>query len=610
MTAHVRGNALYAVAMDDSLDTGHLRRLIAGELHAQPIEIAAFTRLADRLPDGAAQRLFRDVAAAISAARPALLAAAVALNMTEEGPGRPRTPEGAETFTDFISWLGLHARPGAAAAALRADLMQWCALCAELTHALRRGNIPVPAPVLRYVEAYHQAPPQLVTACADVIADAIADGEDPSAISRTARRVPPRSTRTGGPSPRPDSRPVFQAETRGRTGRPTPGAAEPQGPTTADTRRPHPVLPDHLTFVRTLMRIAIIGAGAAGLTTAWLLDETEDVTVYESAPRVGGHADSVSVDLDGRTVHVDLGAQHLAPDSFPAHTALRAILDITADDILEAPPHTTVISGSAPQQLLVTPDAPLDSTGAREPVTGETWAVLGRFVAHATAFEKGGDWSMSPGELTAELDLAQEWIDHLIHPWLASFVGCGTRQAAGRPPRPPNPSIANSSPERPNSPISWFAIVRLYSPGQSGQSFSVRTWRPTEIEPTGLTGHQLDELVACSEQQDTSDRRTGQEVRLPGVLTALCDVDARVRVDGVPGTHLPGHRAMHACPVEATRSSRRIGPVVVFGRRRCSALGLVLGNGDGDAQRRGDVACCRHDAGGAYDGRDGDQDVL
>jgi predicted NAD/FAD-binding protein len=54
-------------------------------------------------------------------------------------------------------------------------------------------------------------------------------------------------------------------------------------------------------------RIAIIGAGISGLAAAWLLRETFDVTLYEAQTRLGGHADTQTVTLDGVAVPVDTG---------------------------------------------------------------------------------------------------------------------------------------------------------------------------------------------------------------------------------------------------------------------------------------------------------------
>lgn len=56
------------------------------------------------------------------------------------------------------------------------------------------------------------------------------------------------------------------------------------------------------------MRIAVIGAGVAGLGCAYALAQrAARVTLYEAAPRLGGHAHTVDVTLDGRSYPVDTG---------------------------------------------------------------------------------------------------------------------------------------------------------------------------------------------------------------------------------------------------------------------------------------------------------------
>ncbi len=51
-------------------------------------------------------------------------------------------------------------------------------------------------------------------------------------------------------------------------------------------------------------RIAVIGSGMAGMAAAWLLAQRHAVTLYEAAPRLGGHTRSVSVPGTGP---VDIG---------------------------------------------------------------------------------------------------------------------------------------------------------------------------------------------------------------------------------------------------------------------------------------------------------------
>ena len=55
------------------------------------------------------------------------------------------------------------------------------------------------------------------------------------------------------------------------------------------------------------LRLAVVGAGVAGLSAAWLLSTRHDVTLYEQAGRLGGHANTVDVETAAGPVAVDTG---------------------------------------------------------------------------------------------------------------------------------------------------------------------------------------------------------------------------------------------------------------------------------------------------------------
>lgn len=59
-----------------------------------------------------------------------------------------------------------------------------------------------------------------------------------------------------------------------------------------------------------MSRIAVIGAGISGLTTAWLLARRHEVELFEQAPRLGGHTHTHEVpdpDAPGGVVRLDSG---------------------------------------------------------------------------------------------------------------------------------------------------------------------------------------------------------------------------------------------------------------------------------------------------------------
>ncbi|MBD8204460.1 NAD(P)/FAD-dependent oxidoreductase [Pseudomonas viridiflava] len=55
------------------------------------------------------------------------------------------------------------------------------------------------------------------------------------------------------------------------------------------------------------MKIAVVGSGIAGLTSAYLLNRSHDVTVFESSDWIGGHTHTVDVQVDGRHHAIDTG---------------------------------------------------------------------------------------------------------------------------------------------------------------------------------------------------------------------------------------------------------------------------------------------------------------
>ncbi|NOT40521.1 MAG: FAD-dependent oxidoreductase, partial [Alphaproteobacteria bacterium] len=76
------------------------------------------------------------------------------------------------------------------------------------------------------------------------------------------------------------------------------------------------------------MRVAVVGAGIAGMSAAWALHREHEITVYEKEPRPGGHSHTVDVDYDGTTIPVDTGFIVYNELNYPNLTALFATLGV------------------------------------------------------------------------------------------------------------------------------------------------------------------------------------------------------------------------------------------------------------------------------------------
>ncbi|HTZ42276.1 MAG TPA: FAD-dependent oxidoreductase [Jatrophihabitans sp.] len=80
-------------------------------------------------------------------------------------------------------------------------------------------------------------------------------------------------------------------------------------------------------------RIAVIGSGVAGLTAAYVLQRSAEVTLYEADDRLGGHAHTHDlVDAAGRDVRVDTGFIVHNQHTYPTLLRLLRELDVATQE--------------------------------------------------------------------------------------------------------------------------------------------------------------------------------------------------------------------------------------------------------------------------------------
>ncbi|HEX6832992.1 MAG TPA: FAD-dependent oxidoreductase [Rudaea sp.] len=83
------------------------------------------------------------------------------------------------------------------------------------------------------------------------------------------------------------------------------------------------------------MRIAVVGAGIAGLASSWLLAREHEVTLFEANDYLGGHTHTHAIEIGGKKLAVDTGFIVFNPQHYP-------LLQKMFDELIVASQPTTM----------------------------------------------------------------------------------------------------------------------------------------------------------------------------------------------------------------------------------------------------------------------------
>jgi predicted NAD/FAD-binding protein len=166
------------------------------------------------------------------------------------------------------------------------------------------------------------------------------------------------------------------------------------------------------------MKIAIIGSGIAGLTTAWLLDQNHEVTLFEKNEVLGGHALTVNFDINGRSIFANPAAGYITPNIYPFFLKLLRILEV---ELLPVSASVTVYSTSRGYSTLLTPRMSLKRL-AKLAHPRIFWRLLEvqRVLFTAKKFDLEDDWTTTLEEFMNQQRVSQYVRNEIIYPWVSA----------------------------------------------------------------------------------------------------------------------------------------------------------------------------------------------
>jgi predicted NAD/FAD-binding protein len=178
-----------------------------------------------------------------------------------------------------------------------------------------------------------------------------------------------------------------------------------------------------LFFIRTAYadKIAIIGGGASGLVTAWLLEQDHDVTLYEAQDKLGGHADSVTVNVDGESVVVEAATEFFNDPFYPHFMKLLRYFHIPLNKFTLT---NTFYKTDGSDVFMLPPfhDGQIEWKSLT-PSNLSRSLQLKTVVDNARTLIKSGDTAISVRDFVNTLNVSKEFKETYLYPLLASAWG-------------------------------------------------------------------------------------------------------------------------------------------------------------------------------------------
>jgi predicted NAD/FAD-binding protein len=177
-------------------------------------------------------------------------------------------------------------------------------------------------------------------------------------------------------------------------------------------------------------RVAIVGAGAAGVFTAYRLREMYgdgyDIELFEANGRVGGNTYTTHVEYGGTEYSIDCGAQFFSRNPQPSYTQLIEDLGLFEQDgqveIIEAPAGFLVWDAVRGERRFWLPSRIVEFL-QYDLADAARLVHFTEFILAATKLDReSSDWTQSVDEWFATLSIPSDFKEDVLKPFLYQFV--------------------------------------------------------------------------------------------------------------------------------------------------------------------------------------------
>jgi predicted NAD/FAD-binding protein len=179
------------------------------------------------------------------------------------------------------------------------------------------------------------------------------------------------------------------------------------------------------------VRIAIVGGGISGLTCAWLLHREHEIVLYESREQLGGHANTVDVEVGGERLALDTGFLVFNERNYPGFTRMLDRLGVArqpAEMSFSVRRDDGFEYGGASLDALFA-----QRSNLLRPWFHGMWLDILRFWRDARAFLRAPDPKLSLGELLADRGYGEAFVELHLLPMCAAIWSTDPERVAGHP---------------------------------------------------------------------------------------------------------------------------------------------------------------------------------